>query len=216
MKKTTISFCAALILIACNSEGPKTSDMQTAASLSDSKAKTDDWVPVDSVTAMRTMMEAGTPGQPHAMLAKADGEWVGETTMWMSPGSPPMKMTTLSVNKMILGGRYQHTSFKGDFMGEPFEGTSTTGYDNAKKMFTSTWVDNMSTGTMYMEGPWDEKTKSITFTGTMLCPANGKECEMKQVMKMIDDNTQVVDMYGPDMKTGKQYKSMEIKYTRKG
>jgi hypothetical protein len=32
---------------------------------------------------------------------------------------------------------------------------------------------------------------------------------------MVDDNTQVMEMYGPDMKTGKEYKNMEIKFTRK-
>lgn len=50
----------------------------------------------------------------------------------------------------------------------------------------------------------------------MICPANGKECEMREVYKIIDDNTQVMDIYGPDMKTGKEFKSMEIKFTRKG
>jgi hypothetical protein len=30
-----------------------------------------------------------------------------------------------------------------------------------KKMFSSSWVDNMGTGIMNMEGTWDEATKSI-------------------------------------------------------
>jgi hypothetical protein len=34
----------------------------------------------------------------------------------------------------------------------PFEGISTLGYDNAKKTFFSTWIDNMGTGMMVMEG----------------------------------------------------------------
>ena len=97
----------------------------------------------------------------------------------------------------------------------PFEGTSTTGYDNAKKVFFTTWMDNMSTGVMNMEGTWDEATKTINFKGKMLCPANGVETEMREVFKIVDDNTQVMEMYGPDMKTGKEFKSMEIKFTRK-
>ncbi|HVF81781.1 MAG TPA: DUF1579 family protein, partial [Flavisolibacter sp.] len=96
-----------------------------------------------------------------------------------------------------------------------FKGTSTTGYDNAKKVFFSNWMDNMSTGIMNMEGTWDEAAKAINFKGKMICPANGKECEMREVYKIIDDNTQVMEMYGPDMKTGKEYKSMEIKFTKK-
>jgi len=100
-------------------------------------------------------------------------------------------------------------------MGQPFTGTSITGYDNAKKVFISTWIDNMSTAMMNMEGTWDDATKAINFKGKMICPANGKACEMREVFKMVDDNTQLMEMYGPDMKTGKEYKSMEIKFTRK-
>lgn len=72
----------------------------------------------------------------------------------------------------------------------------------------------MSTSLMNMEGTWDEASKTINFKGKMLCPANGKECEMREVYKIVDDNTHVMEMYGPDMKTGKEYKSMEIKFVR--
>jgi hypothetical protein len=38
---------------------------------------------------------------------------------------------------------------------------------------------------------------------------------MKETFKMVDDDHMVMEMFGPDPKTGKQYKTMEIKYTRK-
>lgn len=216
MKRILIACCAASFLFACNNEptASKTDEANLVSTTANSDVETDEWVPVDSATATRTMMEAGTPGQQHAMLAKGDGKWTADMTMWMSPDAAPMTAKSNAVNKMILGGRYQQTTFKGDFMGMPFEGTSTTGYDNAKKMFFTTWVDNMSTGLMNMEGTWDDASKSINFKGKMICPANGKECEMREVYKIVDDNTHVMEMYGPDMKTGKAYKNMEIKFTR--
>lgn len=218
MKRITMAICAAAFLFSCNSEEKKddvkNGDTKTVSSTSESQAKTEEWVPVDSATAMKSMMEYGTPGQQQAILAKSDGNWKGETTMWMSPGAEPMKSTTSIANKMVMGGRYQMSTVKGDMMGMPFEGTSTTGYDNAKKVYVSNWIDNMGTGIMNMEGTWDDASKSISFKGKMLCPANGKECEMREVIKMIDDNTQLMEMYGPDMKTGKEYKNMEIKLTR--
>src|SRR5829696_1589882 len=119
MKKIIVAFYT-VSLFACNSENKtdaKIEDAKTDSSATASKATAEDWVPVDSATAMKTMMEAGTPGQQHAMLAKWDGKWTAETTMWMSPGAPPMTAKSTAVNKMILGGRYQETSFKGDFMG---------------------------------------------------------------------------------------------------
>jgi hypothetical protein len=220
MKQIIIAFCSAVLLFSCNDAedkmGVENNATKETTTSSDTKATDETWIPVDSATAMQTMMEVGTPGKEHDMLAKSDGNWTGETTMWMTPDGQPMKSTLAATNKMIMNNRYQETKIKGDMMGMPYEGVSVTGYDKAKKMFTSTWMDNMSTATIYMEGPWDEATKSITFTGKMLCPANGKMCEIKQVYKMIDNNTQLMEMYGPDMKTGKEYKNMEMKLTRKG
>jgi Protein of unknown function (DUF1579) len=46
---------------------------------------------------------------------------------------------------MILGGRYQQSTTKGSFNNMPFEGISLLGYDNAKKVFMNSWVDNMGT-----------------------------------------------------------------------
>ncbi len=100
-------------------------------------------------------------------------------------------------------------------MGMPYEGGGIVGYDKAKKVFFSTWMDNWSTMLMNMEGKWDAANKSIEFKGKMLCPANGIECEMREIYKFVDDNTQIMEMYGPDMKTGKEFKNMEIKFTRK-
>ena len=111
-----------------------------------------------------------TPGSSHQLLAKAEGEWTGEMTMWMAPDAPPMKSTVTNTNKMIMGGRYQVSTHKGDFMGQPFEGISTTGYDNAKKVFISNWVDNMGTGMMNMEGTWDEATKTMSMKGKISAP----------------------------------------------
>jgi hypothetical protein len=218
MKRITIAFCTAVFLFSCGenktAEEPKKDETSSSSSTTDSKAKTEAWIPVDSATAMKNMMAAGTPGPMHAMLAKSDGNWTAETKMWWTPDGPPQVSKGTCTNKMIMGGRYQHGTFKGDFGGMPFEGVSLTGYDNTEKVFTSTWYDNMSTTVMHMKGSWDDATKSITFKGRGVCAANGQESDMREVYKIIDDNTQVMEMYGPDMKTGKEFKGMEITFTR--
>jgi len=98
-------------------------------------------------------------------------------------------------------------------MGQPFEGIGVAGYDNAKKMFVGSWVDNMGTGIMTMSGTWDDATKSINYTGTMIDPMSGKDIPFREVWKFVDDNTQVMEMYS--IMAGKEFKNMEIKYTRK-
>jgi Protein of unknown function (DUF1579) len=154
-----------------------------------------------------------TPGDMHKMLAKDDGEWNEEITSWVAPGAPPQKMTATCVNKMIMGGRYQESIHTGNFGGMPFEGRSITGYDNGRKIFVNTWIDNMSSGIMNMEGTWDAASKSLIFKGTTTDPMTGKIMPVRQVLKMLDDGSQFMEMFM--MHDGKEFKSMEIKFTRK-
>lgn len=167
----------------------------------------------DSAAMMKAWEAYMTPGKYHQMLAKDDGNWNEEITMWMSPSGPPEKSTATAVNTMIMGGRYQESVHTGNFNGMPFEGRSIVGYDNGRKMYVSSWIDNMGTGIMYMEGRWDDKSKSIIFKGKSFDPMTNKEVMIRQVFKPIDDNTQILEMY--DTKMGKEMKTMEIKFTRK-
>jgi hypothetical protein len=92
MKRFAIALCTNTILFSCNSadnSASKTDDKKVDSAATESTPKTQAWIPVDSATAMKTMMEMGTPGPEHAMLAKADGNWTAEATMWMADGAPP-------------------------------------------------------------------------------------------------------------------------------
>ncbi|SIO10368.1 DUF1579 domain-containing protein [Chitinophaga niabensis] len=163
--------------------------------------------------AQKNWMEYATPGSVQKMIAMSDGEWNTDITFWMAPGAPPSKQSGKCVNKMILGGRFQESKHTGSFGGQPFEGIGTMGYDNLKKVFQSSWVDNMSTGIMYMEGKWDDATRSVTFTGKCTNPASGKEMNIREVYRIVDDNTHQMEMF--QMENGTEYKSMEMKMTRK-
>ncbi|HTI94270.1 MAG TPA: DUF1579 domain-containing protein [Puia sp.] len=162
---------------------------------------------------MKAMMAYSTPGEIHQMLAKTVGSWKGDITMWMQPGAAPVKSVGESTNEMILGGRYLQTKNTGNFMGAPFEGIGYLGYDNAKKLFVTSWIDNMGTGMMYLTGTWDAASKTINFTGTMVDPTAGGDVKVREVFKLIDDNTQLMEMYS--YTNGKEFKNMEIKYSRK-
>jgi hypothetical protein len=163
---------------------------------------------------MKAWMDYMTPGEAHKIMSSWDGNWTADISMWMAPGTEATKSTGTSSNKMALGGRYQVGTFSGSFSGMPFEGMSLLGYDNSKKVFESIWIDNMGTGVMHLTGPWDPKTKTITLTGKMMDAMSGKEVAVKETFRITDDNTQIMEMYapGPD---GKEFKTMEIKYTRK-
>ncbi|MBN8850523.1 MAG: hypothetical protein BGO55_31570 [Sphingobacteriales bacterium 50-39] len=162
---------------------------------------------------MKAMMAYGTPGEAHKMMAKSVGDWTADISMWMAPGGSPTKSTGEMKNEMILGGRYLKSTNTGNFMGQPFEGIGITAYDNAKKMYINTWIDNMGTGIMTLTGAWDAATNSVNFTGNMVDPASGKDVPVREVIKMIDDNHQTMEMYAS--MGGQEVKTMEIKFTRK-
>jgi hypothetical protein len=164
---------------------------------------------------MKAMMAYSTPGDIHKMMAKSVGNWTADISMWMAPNTQPMNSTGEMKNEMILGGRYLKGTNTGNFMGMPFEGISTTAYDNSKKIFLNNWIDNMGTGMMNLTGTWDAATNSITFTGNMLDPASGKDVAVREILKFVDDNHQTMEMYANAGTGGQEFKTMEIKFTRK-
>ncbi|MGN6293670.1 MAG: DUF1579 domain-containing protein [Chitinophagaceae bacterium] len=218
MKRLTLIFCsAAIILAACNNESktPEETVKTDTPAAATAEKKAEPYTMPDSATMMKNWAAYMTPGDMHKMMASWNGNWTGEITMWETPDAPPQKSIGKAVNKMIMGGRYQSATYSGNMMGMPFEGQSTLAYDNNTKQFISSWIDNMGTGMMVLKGGWDPASKSMTLTGKMVDPISGtnRETEIREVFKIIDDNTQTMEMYCPGM-DGKEFKTMEIKYTR--
>ncbi len=149
---------------------------------------------------MKKWMEYMTPGDMHKMLATHTGKWKAKTTFWMAPGGEPTVSEATSEGEMIYDGRYLVSKYKGNMMGMPFEGMAIEGYDNAAKMFMSTWIDNMGTGIMYMTGKYDETSKMISYTGKMVDPMTGNMTDMRQTVKFNTDGTSTMEMFcpGPD------------------
>lgn len=153
-----------------------------------------------------------TPGWAHEMMAKGVGEWKTVTTFWQAPGTEPMTSEGTASSEMILGGRYLKSVHRGDAWGMEMHGISTTAYDNTTHEFLNTWIDNVGTGLAFSKGTYDKESKSITFTGNMVDPMAGEEVEFKQVLKFVDDNTQLFEMYllGDEG----EFKMMEMKSTK--
>jgi len=155
-----------------------------------------------------------TPGDMHKVLAQTEGEWTTEGKMWMDPKSEPMVSKGECTYKMVLGGRYQETQFKGDMMGQQFEGKGVMAYDNFKKQFEGTWIDNMGSGIMKTEGNYDPATKTFTMTGKLVDPMTSKECTVRETLKIVDDDTHVMTMYNT-IGSQPEFKTMEMTFKRK-
>ena len=167
----------------------------------------------NSSAMMKTWMEYMTPGPAHQKMAQADGEWTADMTFWEKPDAPPTKSSGTCVNKMILGGRYSESRYTAEMMGSPFEGIGIMAYDNTRKVFINTWIDNMGTGIMILEGKWNEADNALELSGKVTDPVTGKEVNIRQVMKWQDNDHQTLEMYRTT--DGNEAKEMEIMLTRK-
>jgi hypothetical protein len=171
---------------------------------------------------MAMMLELGKPGENHKMLAQGVGTWSYKAKMWMNPDAAPMESTGTAVTREVFGGRYfisEHTGKMpmpgpdGKMTDVEFKGTATEAYDNVKKKFVSTWIDNMSTGIMMSEGTYDPASKTVTYRGEMeMMP--GVKTKMRQVIKLTDKDHHSFEFF-EDRGTGSEVKTMEMEYTRK-
>jgi hypothetical protein len=168
---------------------------------------------------MQAMMakakEAGTPGAEHAILKPLEGSWNVTGRSWMKPTEKKPTMSSgTSTLSWVMGGRFLKQEYKGDMMGQPFEGLGYMGYDKVKKEYVSVWMDSMATGLFEGSGSYDATTKTVGETGNFSCPVTGdKDMWYRSDWKMVDNDTNVFTMYMKDP-NGKEFKSMELTYKR--
>jgi hypothetical protein len=149
----------------------------------------------DEKAQIEAMIKAATPGPQHKALEALAGSWDVKLTMWMDPSKPPTESTATAETKMILGGRYLEEKVKGEFAGMEFLGQSVTGYDNLRKKFTSTWIDNFGTGISASSGTYDADKKTFTYKGEEVEPLDGNKVQTKSVVHVIDKDNYEVDMF---------------------
>jgi hypothetical protein len=164
------------------------------------------------------MMEAwqrvATPNEHHEHLARMAGTWDVQGTFWMQPGAPPSKSTGTSRNEMILGGRFLHTHYESEFMGQPFVGMGLDGFDNAIQKHVGVWVDSAGTMVLQFTGECSDGGKLLETMSEFLDPMSGELTRMKGVVTHVADDKYTFESWsqGPD---GEFFKSMELTYTRK-
>jgi hypothetical protein len=162
---------------------------------------------------MDAWMKASTPGDAHKKLEHMVGTWDTTVKSWMQPGAPPMESKGTAVNSWVLGGRWMEERFTGTFMGMPFSGIGYTGYDNIRKQYVGTWMDNMSTAVMISTGSGGSGN-TYEFSSSMDDPMTGKPSPVTEKVVVTDADHHSMEMWspGPD---GKMFKMMEITYSRK-
>jgi hypothetical protein len=203
MKQTALGICFSIFLLSCTNDKAnenKKTDVVTTETGSETESGIDP-------------TEFFTPGPMHKWLASFTGTWEADVISYMDPTKPDTSKLTQTYS-MILNGLYQEAKLTGMMMGMPFEGRSLNGFDNARKKFQTTWMDNFSSGFTYMTGDYDSTSKTMNLKGTQSNPSTGKDMGIREVMKIVDDNSYTLEMYG-DGPDGKEIKFMEGTFKRK-
>jgi Protein of unknown function (DUF1579) len=163
---------------------------------------------------MKNWEAAATPGAEHKRLDGFAGEWSVKTKMWMQPGAPPMEADGTASGAWIMGGRYMEMTLRSTFMGQPMEGRAIIGHNNMRKTYESIWIDNMGTSITFTKGQFSADGKSFTYEGKMDDPMTG---EKDKVFRFADTfvSKDEIHSVAHDLRGGKEFKMMEMHYTRK-
>src|SRR5438034_135869 len=154
---------------------------------------------------MAMMMELSKPGENHKLLARTVGNWTYAVKMWMNPDpkAPPSESSGSAVIRETMGGRFfisEHTGKMqmpgpdGKMMDMEFKGMAVEGYDNVKKKFLASWIDNMGTGIMNLEGTYDAATKSLTYHAEYE-PMPGMKTRIREVIKITDNDHHTMEWF---------------------
>jgi hypothetical protein len=162
------------------------------------------------------------PGENHKILADSVGNWTYVTTFWMSPdtNAPPLTSKGKTSTKAVMGGRYFISEHRG-MMSMPgpdgkladteFNGMEVAGYDNVKRKFVSTWIDNFGTGIMAFQGDYDPATRTLTYTGEEE-ETPGMKTKVREVLTLTDHDHHKMEFF--EDQGGHEFKAMEIVYIR--
>jgi hypothetical protein len=202
--------CSVLLLLTLATALPSFAQDASPAKPADAKP--------DDAQMMAMMMDLAKPGEHHKLLEGLAGSWTYTTKFWLSPdtNTPPMESSGKAIAKTIMGGRYLQTDNSGKMqmpgsdgkmVDMEFHGMEIAGYDNIKKKFLSSWVDNMGTGIMLSEGTYDPETKSLTYTSEEE-PMPGIKMKVREVLKLTDQDHHTFEFY--EDRGGKETKTMEI------
>lgn len=164
--------------------------------------------------AMEAYLKYATPGEYHKYLEQFVGTWSTQSKFWTAPGAPPQESTGTAEHALVLGGRFVKVTYRGEMMGQTFEGMGFMGYDNYKQAFVDFWIDNFGTLMLTSEGQCDDTGKVITMNGSFDDPVTSQTVSYRTVYTFADPDHYTLEMFNqtPD---GQEFKSLEILHTRR-
>jgi len=163
---------------------------------------------------MKKYMEAATPGEGHKYLDQFAGKWEVVIRAWMDPSKPPQESKGTYEARWILDGRFLYGELNSQLMGMPFKAVDLIGYDNYKKRYVQSHMDNMSTALYTAEGKLDLSRQVLTAFGKMdEVGMDERDKLAKYVTRVVSKDKYVFEAYD-EVGSPNEFKALEIVYTR--
>ena len=151
------------------------------------------------------------PVAEHGKIQELVGTWNTVGKFYMGgPDAPPMESRGKEVVESV-GGFWVTGHFTSDFMGQPFVGRSSMGFDPWKQEYISTWIDSMSAATFFMRGKRNGNV--ITSECDGVDPGTGNPTRYRTTEEEISPDERHFSMFMilPD---GNAMKLFDMEYTR--
>jgi hypothetical protein len=189
--------------------------MAIALIIGGASAQADDAASQNPEDMMKAVAEIGKPGPEHTKLEPLIGNWTYSGKFWMDPSQQPMDCSGTIERKWTLGGRFVEEKWQGTGVDgkSDFEGIGLVGYDNGRKIFTSTFACNMGTAVCTGTGSCDASGKVFTFESESFCPIQKKLVKGRDVLRIESKDKTVMESFM--MNGDKEIKIMEIVAVRK-
>jgi len=161
------------------------------------------------------MTEHAAPPMPqptaeHRLLKEHAGKWKVACKFYMDPSQPPMEVQATETIEMV-GEFWTVSKYECDFMGAPFVGRATMGYEPHAQRWVSTWVDAMSPVLFHFTGK--QVGDTITMEGDAFSCMTNSVLRHRTTEKHLGKDERIFEMFAR-MPDGKEIKMMTSHYRR--
>ncbi len=136
--------------------------------------------------------EMPQPTEQHRLVLGGVGTWNVDCTYWMGPQE--MKCRAKETVEAV-GGFWTVSRFESDFMGMPFVGRCTLGWDGMANEFVGVWVDSMSPHMFAMRGTFDAAKHVLTMKARGPNMQTGEMTDFRMVTTFRDADHFAFDMF---------------------
>jgi len=150
------------------------------------------------------------PTQEHQRIQAMTGRWNVRCTFYMDPSAPPMECEAVETYEPV-GPFWVVSRYEADFMGAPFVGRSTLGYDSNRKCWVSTWIDSMTTSLFSFTG--NMRGDTLEMEGDAWSCMTNQMARHRTTNRSLGENEWVMEMF-LTLPDGTETKMMRAHYRR--